>query len=101
MTLSMLGRTVLDGQRITITLTLPHASQREINGYLAGMDDDAWFVLAPNEEGVCHYVVQRASSPVLEIHPARTYAQEPRHREMDKIIVPFRTWLSRNVFGRS
>jgi hypothetical protein len=47
-------------------------------------------------------VVSRRDAPVLEIHVARTYDQEPLRREMEEIVVHFRTWVDQNVLsGRS
>lgn len=96
MTLSQLGRTVLRGQRITVWLP----EGEDVTGYLAGMDDDCWLILDPEGEQLRQYLVRKPTSPVLEIHAERTYAQEPLHREMEVIIVHFRTWFSKNVFQR-
>jgi hypothetical protein len=96
MTMSRIGRTVLHGQRITAWL---HCEKEwAVCGYLAGMDDDHWFILRPEGDELLQFLVQRRPIPVLEIHTECTYDQEPLRREMDKMIVHFRTWLSRNVF---
>jgi hypothetical protein len=95
MSLSQLGRSVLRGQRITAWLHDDGA----VTGYLAGMDDDTWFILQPDGERVRQYLVPIGSSLVLEIHTERTYDLEPQKREMEKIIIHLRTWFSKNVFA--
>lgn len=96
MTLSQLGRTVLRGQRITVWLP----EGEFVSGYLAGMDDEAWFILEPENGKLRQYLIRRPTVPVLEIHAERTYAQEPLHHEMEKIIIHLRTWFSKNVFAK-
>lgn len=101
--LRQLGRATIKGQKITVHLRDPEAS---VSGYLAGYDDATWFILQPHavqdqaKPILRQHLLRRDSTPHLEIHPERTYDQEPLRAEMDVLIIRFRTWLSKNVFER-
>jgi hypothetical protein len=94
MTMSQLGRSVIRGQRITAWL--PEGGS--VSGYLAGMDDDYWFILQPDEGAVRQRLVPRVPRPALEIHIERTFEKESQRRQMERTIVHLRTWFKRNVF---
>lgn len=101
--LRQLGRATIKGQKITAHL---RNAENSVTGYLAGYDDTCWFILQPEsapEQGrqiLRQHILRQDGFPHLEIHPERTYDQEPLKGEMDVLIIRFRTWLSRNVFER-
>jgi hypothetical protein len=102
MTLTQAARSVKLGQKVTAFVR--HGDEDRVTGYLAGADAECWFILQPgaNVEGFRQFVVSRRDAPVLEIHVDRTYDQEPFRREMEEIVVHFRTWVDQNVLsGRS
>jgi hypothetical protein len=94
--LAQLARAVKRGQRITAYLP----EQAQVTGYLAGIDETTWFILDPDveEERVRYWLIPRRDR-VLEIHPKPTFGDEPERlrREMETIIVHFRTWFKNNV----
>lgn len=104
--LRQLGRATIKGQKITALLPLYHDGENSVTGYLAGYDDTYWFILQPHavekqaKPVLRPHLLRRDDVPHLEIHPERTYDQEPLKGEMDVLIIRFRTWLSRNVFER-
>lgn len=97
MSLKQLGRTVLDGRKVTWYVL----GVGDITGYLAGIDDDSWFVLEPTEKTekkVRRRIIQKGLCPALEIHDHRTYDEEPLREEMERQISRFRTYLKNQVF---
>lgn len=100
-TLMQAARSVRLGQKVTITVCLGRVTER-VTGYLAGADAECWFILQPGEDAVRQLLVNRPETRLLEIHSEPTYDQEPLRKTMDRIVIPFRTWVSRNVLeGRS
>lgn len=92
---------VKQGQRVTAFVKFGEDGH-DVTGYLAGLDQECWFILQPGETGFRQMLVNRSFAPVLEIHTERTYDQEALRREMDEVIVHFRTWILKNVLiGRS
>lgn len=103
-TLAQAARSVKLGQKVTAFVR--HGDEDRVTGYLAGADTECWFILQPeaDTERFRQFVVNRRDAPVLEIHIERTYDREPLRlrREMEKIVVHFRTWVDQNVLsGRS
>ncbi len=91
-----LAQTVRYGRKITFLI----AGGTEITGYLAGMDPDYFYVLAPEHEAFSRWVVNRSGNPAFRMHERSTYEQEPQHAEMDKIIGPFRSAMTNQVIRR-
>ncbi len=104
--LRQLGRATIKGQKITALLPARQDGENSVTGYFAGYDDTYWFILQPHavqdqaKQVLRQHLVLRNGAAHLEIHPERTYDQEPLKGEMDVLIIRFRTWLSRNVFER-
>lgn len=103
-TLTQAARSVKLGQKVTAFVR--HGDEDRVTGYLAGADDECWFILQPevNAYRFRQILVNRRDAPVLEIHIERTYDREPLplRREMERIVVHFRTWVNQNVLsGRS
>lgn len=103
-TLTQAARSVKLGQKVTAFVR--HGDEDRVTGYLAGADEECWFILQPDAhtDRFRQLLVNRRDAPVLEIHIERTYDREPLRlrREMDRIVVHFRTWVSQNVLsGRS
>lgn len=100
MTLAQAFRSVKLGQKVTAFVH--HGDEDCVTGYLAGADAECWFILQPDATTYRQKLVSRVRCPVLEIHIERTYDQEPLRREMEKVVVHFRTWVDQNVLsGRS
>lgn len=100
LTLTQAARSVKLGQKVTAFVR--HGDEDRVTGYLAGVDAECWFILQPGSQQLRQFVVNRRDAPVLEIHIERTYDREPLHREMEEIVVHFRTWVNQNVLsGRS
>lgn len=102
MTERQLYASVPNGQIITF-----HVFDREqpVAGYLAGLDEERFFVLEPVGHGRTDFrkmFIDRRSggSPAFEIHSDHRYRAEPCRTEMDKIISPFRQWISINVMSQ-
>lgn len=73
-----------------------------VTGYLAGMDDETYFVLQPRgTEFFKKIIIQKHGTPQLEIHQDSTYHEAiPYFDEMEKIIAPFRTYVLHNHLGQ-
>lgn len=100
MTERQLYASVVSGQKITF-----HVFDGDpIDGYLAGMDGERFFVLEPvgHERATFRkqFVDRRSGSPVFEIHSDRAYRDEPAREAMDEIIGSFRKWISLNIMNR-
>jgi hypothetical protein len=101
-TLVQAARSVKLGQKVTAFVR--YGDEDRVTGYLAGADAECWFILQPEmqTQQLRQILVSRRDAPVLEIHIARTYDREPLRREMEEIVVHFRTWVDQNVLsGRS
>jgi protein-tyrosine-phosphatase len=96
MSSKQLFNSVKNGQKITFT---PFDTD-EVVGYLAGLDEDHFFVLEPQHDGFKKKILRRATCPVYEIHDPYTFATEQFRAEMDEVIHKFRTWVLRNMFGQ-
>ena len=100
MSLKQLCQTVRSGQLVTFLIF----DGDPVTGYLAGIDDAAYFVLEPfgqEREQFNKKVITKSGSPMFQIHPEPTYKEESAHDEMEEIIRPFRSWALSNVFGQS
>lgn len=98
-TLMQAARSVKFGQKVTATIVINEQIEY-VTGYLAGADAECWFILQPGEDTVRKLLVNRPGTRVLEIHSEATYDQEPLRKSMDAIVIPFRTWVDRNVLER-
>jgi hypothetical protein len=102
MTEKQLFRSVEQGRAITFDVF----ESEPIRGYLAGIDDERFFVLQPNPDGGFRkrFVSREGGgTPVFEIHDVSvdSYRTEPCHAEMERIIAPFRASIATNSRGRA
>lgn len=98
MSLKQLCQTVRSGQMITFLIF----DGEPVQGYLAGLDDNSYFVLEPYGHGRDRFrrkIIRLHGSPSFEIHSSSTYNEEESHDEMEEIIRPFRAWVLKNIFG--
>lgn len=93
MSSKQLARTVLDGRRLTFRLT----SGTEVEGYLSGMDDFHWMVITPQGQ---KYLLHKGSTALIALADEATYKDEALFSEMEKIVRPFREFVSREYYGR-
>jgi hypothetical protein len=93
MSSKQLARTVLDGRRLIFRLT----SGVEVEGYLSGMDDFHWMVVTTEGQ---KFLLHKGSTALIALGDESTYKSEPLHYEMEKIIRPFREFISREFYGR-
>lgn len=73
-----------------------------VTGYLAGMDDETYFVLEPQKNSFFKKkFIKKYGNPMFEIHPEHSYTEDiPFFEEMEKIIAPFRTYVLHNHLGQ-
>lgn len=92
-----IAQTVRYGRKVTFLVF----DGDPIEGYVAGMDEDYFYVLAPNADGkgFRRWYINRAGNPAFELHAESTYGNEPQREAMDVIIAPFRGWVSSHVLG--
>ena len=93
MSSKQLARTVLDGRRLTFRLT----SGAEVEGYLSGMDDFHWMVVTSQGQ---KFLLHKGSTALIALGDESSYKDEPLYYEMEKVIRPFREFVSREYFGR-
>lgn len=98
MMLRQLYQTVKSGQQVTFSVF----DDDPITGYLAGIDDEHFFVLEPTSDRLKFHkkVIREACCPVFRIHPTPSYKDELAVEEMDRIISPFRSWVLAQVYSR-
>lgn len=97
MTRRQLFQTVKSGQRITFSVF----DADPVTGYLAGIDDDHFFVLEPEHNSGFHKkVIREGCCPVFLIHPEPSFDDEPDKEEMERIISPFRSWVLSQIYGQ-
>lgn len=100
MSVRQLGQTVRHGQKVTFLIF----DGDPVTGYLAGMDDEHYFVLQPGhdhgEDCFTKNLIRKHGSPHMTIHSNSTYNNEPLREEMELIVGPFRTWVMNHVFHR-
>jgi hypothetical protein len=73
-----------------------------VTGYLAGMDDETYFVLEPRKNEFFKKIfIKKYGNPMFEIHAEHSYTEDiPYFDEMEKIIAPFRTYVLHNHLGQ-
>jgi hypothetical protein len=93
-----LWQALKNGQLITFLIF----DGEPVTGYLAGMDDETYFVLQPRKNELFKKVIiQKHGTPQFEIHPDQTYNEDlPYFDEMERIIAPFRTYVLHNHLGQ-
>jgi hypothetical protein len=93
-----LWQALKNGQLITFLIF----DGEPVTGYLAGMDDETYFVLEPRKNQLFKKVIiQKHGTPQFEIHPDQTYNEGiPYYEEMERIIAPFRTYVLHNHLGQ-
>lgn len=93
MSVKQIARTVVDGRLVTF-----HIFDGEpICGYVAGMDDYNWLVVTPAGD---KHLVHKGSCPRTDLHDESTYETEPNREEIEKVVGPFRRYVSATVFNR-
>lgn len=98
MNVKQLAQTVRFGRKVTFLIF----DGDPITGYLGGMDEEYFYVLAPNEKGYERWVVSKAGNPAFMLHEDSTYESEAQREAMEEIIGPFRGFVINRIFnGRS
>lgn len=90
MSSKQLARTAVDGRMITLIFT---GVPQTIDGYLCGMDDFHLFVITPTGK---KYLVHKGSIAVVSFAEQANYRVEPNHRELEKVVGPFRAAVQRD-----
>jgi hypothetical protein len=93
-----LWQTLKNGQLITFLVF----DGEPVTGYLAGMDDEAYFVLEPRGDKFFRkIIIKKHGNPQFEIHRESTYSEElPWFEDMERIIAPYRTFILHNRLGQ-
>lgn len=86
---------VRDGRKLTFSVF----DDESITGYLAGEDDESYFVLQPVDDRFVQNLILKLLNPRIVMHPESTYDEEACREEMDRIIAPFRTRILHDFFG--
>lgn len=94
MTKRQLFSSVRKGQLITF-----HVFDVEpITGYLAGEDDECYFVLQPvHNAGFKRQLIRKVTNPLMDLHDTETFKNEEFYEDMEAIVRHFRIWLVNNV----
>jgi hypothetical protein len=95
MSSKQLARTVVHGRKVTFRFP----TGDPISGYLGGMDDFHWLVVAP-ESGLKH-LIHKGSACIITLADTHTYESEPLRDQMEKVIGPFRRYVEEVFFGRT
>lgn len=102
MTSNKLAATVRQGQKISLHI---FDVEEIVTGYLAGEDQECYFVLQPFHDGFKKRLVRKSSNPMIELHDDKTFREENLFEEMEEIVRPFRNHLNlvspRNNRGRT
>lgn len=101
MTLRQLYQTVKSGQQVTFSVF----DDDPVTGYLAGIDDEHYFVLEPvhGKNEFHKKIIRKACCPVFKLHSGTSYRHEPEELRdiMDPIIVPFKSWVLMQFYSRT
>jgi len=89
-----IAQSVKDGRRISVRV-----EGEVITGYVGGMDDYHWLIVAPTDDGGVTTTLIHKSAPLVHLHPESTYAEESGLAAMEQIIAPFRGMVMRTYFG--
>lgn len=96
MTVKQLMTTVRQGRKVLISIL----DEEPAIGYLAGWDDENYFILAPKQNDIAKLLVSKFNILFLQMFDERTFREEPLYEEMEKIVRPFRTKLTSEHFQR-
>ena len=83
------GWAVRLGRRVTAHLPSGHA----IEGYVFGSDDYFWLVVGSELDT---HVIHKSCSLSFG---AESYADEPRHTDLERLVAPYRERVMRTQFG--
>jgi hypothetical protein len=97
MSTRQIAQTVRYGRKVTFLVF----DGDPITGYLAGMDEDSFLVLAPKNDGYEKWIINRSGNPAYQLHDEPTYEGESARSAMDEIIGPFRGYVMNRIFGDS
>lgn len=100
MTEKHLARSVKNGCLVTFRVF----DGDDVTGYVAGWDDDAYFVLVPmkRDDGADIFerqLVRKITNPTLVLHDDPTFVDEPCRGEMDSVLNAFRIYVVRNILN--
>jgi hypothetical protein len=96
MSAKQLASTVRQGLKISISVL----DEDQIEGYLAGWDDDTLFVLAPDTMGFQKLLISRRNILFIHIQDRQTFMDEPSHKEMLAVLRTFKDYINNNFFAR-
>lgn len=93
-----LWQALKNGQLITFLIF----DGEPVTGYLAGMDDDTYFVLEPRGTSYFKKIfIKKHGNPMFEIHQENSYTEDiPYFDDMERIIAPYRTFVLHNHLGQ-
>jgi hypothetical protein len=90
-----LASTVRQGRKICFFIL----DEDPIEGYLAGWDDDTYFVVYPyNKNEVCKELLPKSSILKIFLFDTSTFREEALYEEMNKIVRPFRDMINATYF---
>ena len=98
---SMTERQLASAVRQGRILTFRIVDEDFIIGYLAGIDDEAYFVLIPAKDGVSppvKSIIFKTQLQMIDLGE-QSFLEEPTVELMKPIVKPFRDWVNKEFFG--
>ena len=91
-----LASSVRNGRKLLFTIL----DEYPIEGYLAGWDDDTYFVVSEDENGnVNKQLIPKQNILKIGLFSARTFREESLYEEMNQIVGPFRDKINSTYFS--
>jgi hypothetical protein len=94
-----LASTVRQGRKILFSVL----DEEPVIGYLAGMDEDTYFVVVPetDKDEVHKVLLSRQSILLFQLFDERTFQEEPLYEKMNAIVKPFRDSVNSIYFQQA
>lgn len=92
-----LASTVRQGRKITFIIL----DEDPIDCYLAGWDEDTYFVVYPYGNDVIKELISKSAVLKVVLSDTGTFREEPFYDEMNKIVRPFRDLINAEYFEKS
>lgn len=90
-----LASTVRQGRKITVSIL----DEDQVEGYLAGMDEDTIFLLEPRDDGTfLKLLINRANILFIHLQDEKTFMEEQCYDDMAPVLRSFKDYVNKTYF---
>jgi hypothetical protein len=93
--MSMRARQLVASVRQGRRLTVQVLDEDPFVGYLAGWDDDTYFLLMPNGRTVLKVLIPKSHILYIQLAEERSFREEAQYEDMESIVRSFRDALNK------